>query len=181
MNLSDGQFADLAGAVNNPDIGGFTAHASGAQAGRTPTNVYSVGTKTEERSQALPETKLSLQQFAQHHAATLDRPRRYLGGWQEEGKAYADVPRGYPATPAGETAARHASLRENQIAYGALGSADEGYLGTVRNPFHAANQGADVSAGNPAADAPVWADMPKRQGITSHEHLRRQAAKERRP
>ena len=176
MNINDDQFQGLADAVNT--WGGFTAHASGPKVGQTPTNMFSVGTEAEGRHHPLPETNLSLKQFAQQHAATLDRPGRLLGGWASKGRAWQDVPRGYPITPQGEVGARHATLRENQEAFGVLGTEAEGFLGEIAHPFHPETlRGADITPGNPEADAPVWANMPKHTGVTSDEHLRRHQGK----
>ena len=171
MRLSDGQFKDLAQATNT--VGGFTVHGGGPTPSEVPTNVFSVGTESEGRHHVVPETALSLKQFATQHEAVLERPHRFLGGWEHEGQAWQDVPRGYPGTPQGEVGARHAALRENQVAYGVLGSEEEGYLGDMNNPFHPANRKGDITPGNPEADAPVWANMPKHMGVTSHEYLRR--------
>jgi hypothetical protein len=167
MKLTNRNYQDLAGLTNT--VGGFTVDTA---TGRTPVNTFSVGTSREESSHPMPETGISLKQFATKNEAALDRPNRALGGWEHEGKAYQDVPREYPTTSTGETAARFGSLRENQKAYGVLGEEDEGYLGDVNNPFHPEWSG-DITPGNPAADAHVWAMMPKYTGVTSLPGLRR--------
>lgn len=170
MRLTDRNYQDLAGLTNT--VGGFTVDAN---TGMTPTNRFSVGTSGEEVSHPMPETGGSLKRYATRNKATLGRPNRALGGWEHEGQAYQDVPREYPTTPTGESAARFASLRENQKAYGVLGEEDEGYLGDVNNPFHPGWSG-DITPGNPAADAHVWAAMPKYTEITSLPGLRRKNA-----
>ena len=54
-----------------------------------------------------------------------------------------------------------------------MGSADEGYVGDVDNPYHAKAMTGDITPGNPE-DARTWADMPKHTGVTSLESKQRQ-------
>ncbi len=165
-------YEHLAGAVNDPEIGGFTAVATGLRAGQQPTNVYSVGTPEQGRQHSLPVTGGQIEQYAKDKSKVLSHDRRVLGGWQEGGKAHLDTPRTYPDTPVGDSAARHATLRGNEMAFGVLGSKSEGYMGDVNNPWHANASKGDITPGN-AADARTWADMPRHTGVTSAQTKRR--------
>lgn len=165
-------YEHLAGAVNDPGIGGFTAIATGLRAGEQPTNVYSVGTPEQGRRHSLPVSGAQIQQYAKDKTTVLSNDRRVLGGWQEGGKAHLDTPRTYPDTPVGDSAARHATLRGGEIAFGVLGSRSEGYMGDVNNPAHPKFASGDITMGNPS-DAKVWADMPRHTKVTSAQAKRR--------
>jgi hypothetical protein len=160
MTLSERQFEHLAGAVNDPEIGGFTTDP---RTGDVPTNRFMVGTPNEGRAQPLPATGKMIGQYASERSHVLGKQWRMLGGWQEGGKAHLDTPRAYPTSPAGDVAARHATLRGNEIAFGVMGSADEGYVGDVDNPYHAKAMTGDITPGNPE-DARTWADIAQAHG-----------------
>jgi hypothetical protein len=172
-SLNDGQFGHLASAVNDPKVGGFSINP---RTGRIPSDSFMVGTKAQGRSAPLPATGGMIKQYAADRGDVLGKQWRMLGGWQQGGKAHLDTPKAYPTSPQGEVGARHAALREGEIAYGVLGSSKEGYMGDVNNPWHPENMKGDIRPGN-AADARVWADMPRHTGVTSLESKRR--AKER--
>jgi hypothetical protein len=169
-------YEHLASAVNDPSIGGFTAIASGPRAGQQPTEVYSVGTPDSGRQHDLPLSGVQLGKYAADNSKVLGNSRRVLGGWQEGGNAHLDTPRTYPDTPVGDSAARHATLRGGEIAFGVLGNKEEGYMGDVNNPWHPKASEGDITPGN-SDDARVWADMPRHTGVTSLQAKRRRSGR----
>jgi hypothetical protein len=131
MNISDKQFVGL---VGDGLAGGFTAIPNGRFAGQPPRNKLLVGQKDSPEGEA--NTGPGIASYAREHAETLDKPNRFLGGWGTRGTVVLDVPKGFPDTPKGETAARRSTLTNDQEAYGRMGR-DREYAGTTYNPYHA--------------------------------------------
>lgn len=135
MNLSGAQFQGLADDIN--EHGGFSVIPKGRFAGLPPKNKFMVGQRdVEEGKHPAPAQGAEIERYATTHEAALDKPDRYLGGWEHGGTAYLDVPRGFSRTAAGEVAARRSSLTNDQISYGVMGP-KRTFEGTVANPFHA--------------------------------------------
>jgi hypothetical protein len=163
MNLSDKQFEALAGKLNDPEVGGFTADMR--RGGATPRNKYMVGQRdVQEGTHALPSTGSSIRGYAEANSDTLMTPGRYLGGWAANA-GNLDVPTGFPRTPQGEVEARRSTISNDQIAYGELNSRAN-YVGDRTNPFHSALERDDegrstgYSAPKEAEQQEAWTQMP---------------------
>jgi hypothetical protein len=113
----------------------------------------------------IPAAQSTPQAIAGYHADSGNQARfsrgASLGGWRSEdsGDDFIDTPTVYPNTPGGQSRARNQMLKSNQIAAFDLDS-----FHTLLNPFHAENQGREVSS---SEDSPeqrqIWRDMPRRQ------------------
>ena len=164
MELTSPQFQGLANRIN--DEGGFTADLRNG--GRSPRNRLMVGQRdVPEGEHALPSRGSDVRSYVEAPgvAETVSSPNRFLGGWGHEGKAYLDVPRGFPRTPAGESGARRSAIENDQIAIGVLGKSGN-FAGEINNPFHPENRRGDIAASDDAAQRSTWADMPKNQKRT---------------
>ena len=165
--ISNQRYQELADAINDPDIGGFSADPR--RGGKPPKNKYMVGQRdVEEGVHDLPSTGTAIQAYADANVATLSQTDRHLGGWNA-GKGYLDIPKGFDRTPEGEVAARLSTMENTQIAYGNVNTSGN-YVGDRFNPFHPStevrenSQGVDTrtdySAPKEAEQQTLWAEMP---------------------
>lgn len=155
--MSTSQYDALAGKLNDPDVGGFTANLR--RGGGAPANRYLVGQRdVEEGIHPSPSTGTAIRHYAESNAATLTKPNRQLGGWAFGGSGYLDVPKDYPATPTGHSAARHDAMAQTQIGIGKTGNKGR-YKGTEDNPYHEANR-YEVQAHDTLEQRSTWANMP---------------------
>lgn len=153
--MNEHQFAALAGKINDPDDGGFSADLR--KGGSPPKDRYMVGQRdVAEGIHPLPAEGGVISDYADSNASTLSRSDRYLGGWRSDGKAYLDVPKGFPRTPQGEVDARKSTLANDQQAYGVMNTKGK-YAGEVLNP-HDPDHQYEVQAQD--SDAATWAEMP---------------------
>lgn len=166
---SEHQFGEMRRQLE--DQGGFTYNPRSRQ---FISEGYAVATKPE----AVYERPLSkggatpshLSAYVQGSAPTWSAPDSptHIGGWNRpyDPKAHVlDLPDVYPATPEGETQARHATLEHDQEAYNAL----HRDFTDVANPYHAVNKDPFAPRSEPgdvtayfAGDRRSWVEQPKR-------------------
>lgn len=159
MALSDGQFSALAGAANDPGVGGFSVASRGKDAGKAPKNRFMVGQGKEESTPSGSMTGGDVKSFDSRNADTLGKKDHFLGGWDQGGTGYLDVSKGFPTTGKGETAARASTLKNDEIAYGEMDGKRE-YAGDHNNPFHGANNSGDITNSGEQSQKDAWTSMP---------------------
>ncbi len=163
-------YSDLAGELNDPEIGGFTVST---RSGHRPSTGWMVSIPGhEETFEPRTGTPGDLMTYAGRKHGGLREEGNYLGGWRSDaGKNVVDVSRRYDDTPRGHSESRAAQVTGRQEASFHLTSFE-----TEHNPFHPtarANTGkaphelADAAMKNPQfalrqPEVKAWIKNPKK-------------------